>query len=81
MTDKFYMLLTGLTLTEVQLKATDWQQAIEEVKASEMYALTRKPIKWRKPWHIPNYIEVYRNRTLQTLSLDDRDDNNIYRRI
>lgn len=81
MKDVFYMSLNSYVYRDIQLKSTNWDDAIEEVKHTQNYTTTKLSFKQRDKLGAKDYIEVYRNKERRDIHFDDMRDNNIYRKV
>lgn len=81
--DKFYFTdQNGLGHYDIPLNATNWEDAVEEVKQTTSYAKLSYSKTLKKKFHIDyDYVEVHKNARRVDLTFEDLRNPEVYRKV
>lgn len=78
----FYMQKNGgASGCDIPIQAETWEQAIEQVKRTVNYKITKMSPTYRNKRCINDYVELYQGKKRKELTFDDLHNPNVYRKV
>jgi hypothetical protein len=71
----------GMICRDIPIQAETWEQAIEKIKHTANYKVTKMSLEYRDKKGIDDYVELYKNKLRKDLTFEDLRNPDVYRRI